>query len=175
MVRFLSNIGKGMTKRRKIVSIAGFLVLLAVLLTIFGPALPVDQIVVGIGPGTDLSDMALQGARLSLDEGWVLLVLVGPECPECDAGIRALKPLVSQAEELQIMAAFAGDRGSAQAWRMKVLPNFPVANASERVMRQYYRRLPAAFLLQDGTVHSVWWNRVPRPDEILAALPAASG
>ena len=150
------------------------LVAVALLLTVFGTVLPLDEAVVGIRPGTDLSDMALDGSRIPVDEGWLLLAIVGPECPACDEGIDSLKEVATNEAGPLVLAAFPGTRGEAQSWRMKRLPNFPVATSARLALRQYYRRLPTVFLLEDGIVRRAWWGRIPTAAEAIEAR-AASG
>lgn len=148
---------------------AGPLIILALVLTVFGPALPLDEVIVGIRPGTDLSDMALQGVRFPLDEGLVLLALVGPDCPRCDAGIPALKQIAAEQRVPHVLAVYPvtpEQRGAAQAWRLKHRPNFPIATAAARALRQYYRRLPTTFLLRDGRIVRTWWGQIPAPEEV---------
>ncbi len=147
--------------------IAAPLILAAGVLTVFGRALPIDSIVVGLKPGDDLSDLALSGLRFPLDEGWVLVALVGPDCPACDAGVPALKEAAAQAEDLRVVAAHPGVANDAQAWRLRHLPNFPVAYQTPRALRQYYRALPATFLLRDGVIQRVWWGRIPSAAEVI--------
>ena len=160
---------RGYRARRWQWAVAAPLVVLSVVLTIFGAALPIDGFIVGLGPGSDLSDIALQGVREPVDEGLVLLAIVGPECPECDAGVEVLKAVVSEKTGPRVVAAYPGTRGEAQTWRMKHLPNFPIANSAPRALRQYYRRLPAVFLLRDGVIQHVWWGSVPRLDQVAHA------
>lgn len=162
---------RGFRTRRWQWAVAVPLMTVALILTIFGTALPLDEVVVGIRPGSDLSDMAVEGAREPVDQGRVLIALVGPECPACAEGIPELKEVASSAGGPQVLAVFPGTRGEAQAWRMKHLPNFAVATAPERILRQYYRALPAVFLLEDGIVQQTWWNRVPEAAEVLSVSP----
>ena len=159
---------RGFRTRRWQWGLAAPLVVVALLLTFFGTALPLDGLVVGIGPGSDLSDMAIEGARISIDEDLVLVALVGADCPACEAGMPALKQIAAQSGAPQVLAVFSGSRGDAQAWRMMQLPNFPVGTSPPRVLRQYHRALPAVFLLEDGIVRQTWWNRIPTADEVLA-------
>ncbi|MCK4415143.1 MAG: hypothetical protein KAY32_16550 [Candidatus Eisenbacteria sp.] len=137
-----------------------------IVLTGFGTALPIDGLVVGIGPGTDLSGMAVEGVRPPIDEGPVLVALIGPDCEACDAGLPALKAIAGNSTGPRVAAVFSGKGNAAQAWRLRHLPNFPVGYASERVIRQYSRALPVTFLLRDGIVEAVWWNRIPKPGEV---------
>ncbi len=68
-------------------------------------------------------------------------------------------------------AVYSGTRQEAVAWRLKNLPGFPVAHASARALRAYYRTLPATFLLRDGRLQRAWWNRIPDGPEVTALLP----
>jgi len=142
----------------------------AIALTGFGGALPIDGIVIGIRPGTNLADMAIAGLPKGIDEGTVLLAIVGPDCPPCDEGTPRLKATVTEKIVPAVIAACPGGAAEAQRWRLEHLPNFPVGYAPERVLRQYYRRLPVTFLLERGSVRRVWWNRVPAPAEVQSAL-----
>jgi len=143
------------------------LILAAGVLTAFGPALPIDSAVVGLKAGDDLSDLALSGVRFPLDDGWVLVALVGPDCPACDAGVPALKEVAEQAQDLRVVAAHPGVAADAQAWRLRHLPNFPVAYQTPRALRQYYRALPTTFLLCDGVIRRIWWGRIPPASEVV--------
>lgn len=162
--------GARATVRRWVLAVP--LVIAAAGLTAFGTALPIDRWVVGIGPGDDLSDLALSGVRFPLDQGWVLLALVGPDCPACEAGVPALKEIAAQRGDVHVVAVHPGGAAEAQAWRMRHLPNFPVASATPRALRQYYRALPTTFLLHDGAIDRVWWGRIAPASEAQAALPA---
>ncbi|MCK4305679.1 MAG: hypothetical protein KAY24_15685 [Candidatus Eisenbacteria sp.] len=168
-------LARGFRTRRRQWALAIPLMAVALALTIFGAAMPVDGIVVGIGPGHDLSDMALQGVRIPLDEGWILLAIIGPDCPKCDQGVASLKQVVTRKMGPKVVAAYPGTSGEAQAWRMKHLPSFPVASSPERILRQYYRQVPATFMMEDGIVRKVWWNEIPTPEQVAEALSSNSG
>jgi hypothetical protein len=134
----------------------------------FGSALPIDGVVTGIRPGADLSDMAVTGLPEGIERGEVLLALVGPDCAACDAGVDPLKSVAAVRNGPRVAAVLPGTAQEAQRWRLQHLPNFPVGYAPERILRQYYRRLPVTLLLEDGMVKRVWWNRVPEASEIAA-------
>jgi len=164
---------RGFRMRRWQWALGGPLMVATLLLTVFGTSLPLDEAVVGIRPGTDLSDMALDGSRVPVDEGWVLLAIVGPECQPCDEGIESLKQVAAAQEGPQVLAVLPGSRGEAQTWRMKRLPNFPIATSAPLALRQYYRQLPTVFLLEDGIVRRAWWGRIPTAAEVLEAQAAS--
>jgi len=136
----------------------------------FGPSLPIDGIVVGIKPGTDLSDMAIAGLRSPIDEGRVLIALVDPDREGGEEQAAALKQIAGEELATQVIAVCPGNMSRAQKWRLQHLPNFPVACASPRALRQYYRQLPVTFLLNDGMVEAVWWNRIPGLGEVAVIL-----
>ncbi|MBP6876288.1 MAG: hypothetical protein KBD56_09470 [Candidatus Eisenbacteria bacterium] len=141
----------------------------ALALVAFGTALPLDRIVVGIGPGSDLSRMTSEGLPFALDEGRTLVALVGADCAPCDAGVASLAQTKQEEIVPQVAAIFAGKPGQALAWRLQHQPNFPVGSSPERVLRQYYRRLPSTFLLDRGVVMNAWWGRIPSAEEVRAA------
>jgi uncharacterized membrane protein YphA (DoxX/SURF4 family) len=145
-----------------------------VALTGFGASLPLDGVVIGIHRGSDLSDMVLEGTRAPVDEGKVLITIIGPNCPACAEGLASLREIAAERMVPRVLGAYAGSAAEAQGWRLKHLPNFLIAHAPAKVLRQYYRRLPVTFLLEDGTVQEVWWNRVPTPDDVRHCL-ALSG
>ncbi len=146
---------------------AVFAVLLVpvLLLIAFGTALPVDGMVVGIGRGDKLGDLPLEGLRVPLDEGLVLVALVADDCSACERGLPALKEIAAGASP-RVVAACPGGPNVSQAWRLSHLPNFAVASSPEKVLRRYYRRLPTTLLLDNGIVQKVWWNRIPTAAEV---------
>jgi len=148
-------------------AVLGVLLVPVIVLTGFGSTLPIDGVVVGIRAGKDLSNVAFEGPAPPFEEGRALLALVGPDCAACEAGVPALKQIAAADAAPRVLAVYAGKPGAAQLWRFKHLPNFPVVSASEKSMRQYYRRLPVTFLLENGIVRQVWWNRVPSAGELV--------
>ena len=148
-------------------SIFAILLVPVLILVAFGPSLPIDGLVVGIGPGDDLSDIAIAGLRQPVAEGNVLLVLVAPNCEACETGVTALRAIAGGGA-LDVIAAVPGGPREAQRWRLQHHPNFPVGYAPQRALRQYYRRLPVTLRLEDGIVRTVWWNEIPTPDQVRA-------
>jgi thiol-disulfide isomerase/thioredoxin len=152
---------------------------LAVLLPVAGPSLPGDRFVTTFNPGQDLSSLAADDLRVRLDDGPVLLVLLGDSCAVCDEGLPRLEETAAAPGAPPIAAVFAGTsqkemRKEARAWALTHVPPFAVASAPEKVLRQYYRKLPQTALLDNGIVRKVWRNRIPAWAEVQAALPAVS-
>ncbi len=141
------------------------LILVALAWPWIGPHAPVDRWVTGIGPGADLSGLSAEDLRLPLEQGAVLVALVGPDCAACDASLPALEQIGQSEPGLRVAAIFAGDRAARRAWQLEHVPGFPVGHASQKALRQYYRRLPVVFRLQDGEVIQVWWGRAPDPGD----------
>jgi hypothetical protein len=138
----------------------------ALVLTAFGSVLPLDSTIVGIRPGANLSNMAIEGAAPPLEQGRVLLAIVGRHCDACEDGVERLRRIADGADAPQVLAVFAGKPSAAQEWRLEHVPNFPVASAPEKSLRQYYRRLPVTFLLENGIVRRVWWSGIPSAAEL---------
>lgn len=165
----LRNVG---TPRRAVAAGAA-LVPFALALTAFGTRLPADSLVTGVRPGTDLSEMPIEDLRASHTEGWDLLVLLDEDCAACGEAVPGLTGLARDRKDLAVAAVFSGTRQEAVAWRLKRLPGFPVAHASPRALRAYYRSLPATFLLRDGRVERLWWGRIPDGSEVTRLLPSS--
>lgn len=144
---------------------------LAIILPVAGPHLPGDQFVTSFNPGEDLSDLAAEDLPVRLGDGHVLLVLLGDSCAACDAGLPALEEIAGEEGAPPIAAVFAGSRRDARAWALEHVPPFGVGHLTEKVLRQYYRRLPQTALLDSGRVVKVWRNRVPAVSEVMEALP----
>jgi thiol-disulfide isomerase/thioredoxin len=152
---------------------------LAVLLPVLGPSLPGDRLVTTFNPGEDLSNLAADDLRVRLDQGPVLLVLLGDSCKACDEGLPRLEEIASTPGAPPIAAVFAGTsqkeaRREARAWALTHVPPFAVASAPVKVLRQYYRRLPETALLVNGVVTKVWRNRIPGWNDLRGHLPVAA-
>ncbi len=143
----------------------------ALAFTAFGARLPADSLVTGVGPGKDLSEMPIEDLRTPHTEGWNLLVLLDSDCAGCAEAVPRLTDLARDRKDLAVAAVFCGTRQEAVAWRLKRLPGFPVAHASPRALRAYYRTLPTAFLLRDGRLERAWWGRIPEGSEVTELLP----
>jgi hypothetical protein len=143
----------------------GALAIGALFYTAAGRDLPLDAWATGLRPGADLSDLAVDGIRQPLDEGRVLLLIFDETTAPDRAMLQALR---ASADDLQVVLVLQGTAREAAAWRLKHLPPFPLGHASARVLRQYYRRLPVGFLLQDGRLVRAFWRRWPDPSELPA-------
>jgi len=145
------------------------LLLPALALIAFGTVLPTDALIVGAGPGTKLGGLTVENVPVSIEEGRVLVALVGPDCPPCEEQLPELKRVAAERIVPTVVGVYAGKASEALVWRLRNQPNFPLGNAPERVLRQYYRRLPGAFLLEDGVVRKAWWGRLPAVEEVRRA------
>jgi hypothetical protein len=167
-------ISRGFEPRRRSALTMTFLSPLAVIVPWIGPRLPGDALVTAFNPGQDLSDLAAEDLTVPLNEGWVLLVLLTDPCAECVEGVSKLNDIAGRAGSPPIAAVFAGTRREARAWALEHVPAFGVASAPVKVLRQYYRRLPQAALLESGIIRKVWRNRIPGWEEVAMVGPEAS-
>lgn len=162
------RLARGAITRRWRWIVFGILLVPAAALTAFGRQLPLDSVIVGLRPGSAVGDMPVEQAGMPTDEGSVLVAIVSDDCGPCADGIDRLRLLAEHEDGPRVIAVYAGTAPGAQAWRLRHLPNFRVAYASEKVLRRYYRRLPVTMLLRDGIVRSIWWNRIPSAQEVSA-------
>ncbi|MCC7143111.1 MAG: hypothetical protein IT349_13500 [Candidatus Eisenbacteria bacterium] len=139
---------------------------LALLYPWVGPRLPLDSVATGVGPETSLADLAADDLKFPLDQGRVLVALVGKDCPRCDLALPGLGAIAGLEGGPRVTAIFAGDRKEKFEWRNEHVPPFPVAHAPAKTLRQYHRKLPVIFLLDGGKVQKVWWRGVPAPSDL---------
>lgn len=149
------------------------LVPLALLLPLLGPRIPADDLITDFKVGADMTDLAAEDLPGALNDGLVLLVLLGDPCPACVEGLDRLNDIAGREGGPQVVAIFAGDRPRARAWALEHVPAFAVASAPERVLRQYYRALPRVALLREGRIVKVWRNRIPGWEQVGPLLTPA--
>lgn len=132
--------------------------------------LPVDGWVTGVRPGRDLSDLSVEGVRFALDDGRLLLVFVEPSCARCAEAVPGLKAIASAHRGTRVALVVQGTSRDAAAWRLEHLPPFAVGYASRRVLSQYMRRVPSAFLLESGVVLQTFWGRIPDSSDFAGSV-----
>ncbi|MDM7916927.1 MAG: MauE/DoxX family redox-associated membrane protein [Candidatus Eisenbacteria bacterium] len=165
---------RGARTSARLVAAGAVLLLPSLAFSIFGGKMPAQSLVTGIRSGSSLADLPIEDLRRPHTEGWALLLLVGPDCPACREGLPDLSALARNRKDVAVAAVYSGPRQEAMAWRLENLPAFPVAHASARALRAYYRELPTAFLSKDGALVQAWWGRLPHGAEVEAKLPPAS-
>jgi len=143
---------------------------LALALPIVGPHLPFDSLVTTFNPGEEMTNLAAEDLPQGLDEGRVLLVLVGPDCPACDQGLESLNQIAATEGAPTVIAVYAGSRSEARSWALDHVPGFAVGSAPAKVLRQYYRKLPQVGLLSEGKLVRVWRGVIPTPGDVTAPL-----
>lgn len=133
------------------------------------PRLPVDSLITPLRPGYNLETLAAEDLKVPLGDGRVFVALLGDSCPSCVEALPMMAELTQREGAPKVTGVFAGDRALKRAWALEQLPAFPLANASEKTLRQYYRTLPVFVLLDEGIVRKIWWNRRPTVDEVMGA------
>jgi hypothetical protein len=159
----------GVASRRWSGAVLAALAPVALALPFVGPHLPGDALVTAFNPGEDMTNLAADDLPQPLDDGRVLLVLMGPECPPCEAGLESLNTIAGTEGAPTVIVVYAGSRNDARSWVLDHVPGFAVGSAPEKVLRQYYRKLPQAGLLEGGRITKVWRGRVPAPGEVTPA------
>jgi uncharacterized membrane protein YphA (DoxX/SURF4 family) len=136
------------------------------------PNAAIDSWVTPIKPGANLRDIAVDGIRVQIAEGRVLLALFGPDCEPCDRSIATLDAIAGSEGAPMVAAVFAGDNQARRAYVLEHVPAFPVGYSPEKALRQYYRRLPVFILMDDGIVERAWWIDPPDPAQVTATAMA---
>ena len=158
---------KGQTARGAVVTLIGALALLTISVS---PALPVDDLVTTLKPGSTFKNWPLDGLRgVNLNRGTnvVFLFSIGD------------RQMPEHAESMIVAAR--GGTGATPVGLIIDGPEmlttlmfqygitFPVGAVEPRFARPMYRRLPRSFLLHEGTVFQTWPG-IPDAGEIRRAV-----
>ncbi|MCA9727784.1 MAG: hypothetical protein KC729_08885, partial [Candidatus Eisenbacteria bacterium] len=133
------------------------------------PQAAIDAWVTPVKPGADLSDIAVDGIRVPVTQGRVLLALFSSDCEACDRSIPILDEIAGTDGAPTVAAVLGGDNQSRRAWVLEHVPAFPVGHTPMKALRQYYRRLPVFILMKDGIVERAWWVDPPRVSDVVSA------
>jgi hypothetical protein len=133
------------------------------------PRLPVDSLVTPLRPGYNLETLAAEDLKVPLGDGRVFVAFLGDRSKRSIDALPMMAELTQRDGAPKVIGIFAGDRARMRAWALDQLPAFPLANASEKTLRQYYRNLPVFLLLDEGVVKRIWWTRRPTVDEVMAS------
>jgi uncharacterized membrane protein YphA (DoxX/SURF4 family) len=162
---------RGVRTRRWCATIGVILLPLILVFTAFGQRIPADGFVTGLHRGSELGKLPIEDLRTPHTEGTILLVLVDEDCTPCAEAIPQLNEIARTGKDrMRVAAVFAGSRKDATAWRMKHLPAFPVAHASARALRAYYRNLPVCFLCENGKLVHAFWREIPKVEDLAPFL-----
>ncbi len=133
----------------------------AVLFAWKAPELPLDDLATRLKPGVRLADLCagagkdracLDGVAPDLATGRELAVIADLEDPAFQRSVRALNAYVAAGKgpALWVLTATTSEQEQAFAWRFG--PSFKVVEAPAALLKPLYRRLPRAFVVQDGRV-----------------------
>jgi len=153
----------------------GLLLPIMISLPFWMPKAPVDRFVTPVRPGADLSKIAADGMKVPISKGSVYLALLGNECEGCVAGLPSMNEVATTKGGPTVAAIFAGSNRARRAFALEHVPSFVVGYSPEKVLRQYYRRLPVYILLEDGIVQASWYGETPSAAEVLESRPKVAG
>jgi uncharacterized membrane protein YphA (DoxX/SURF4 family) len=147
----------------------------ALLLAWKSPELPLDDLATRLRPGVRLADLCagagkervcLDGVAPALATGRALGVIADLDDPAFQRAVRALNAYARgyhppAAPALTVLSATDADRQQAFTWRFG--PAFPVVEAPAALLKPLYRRLPRAFVVEDGRVVRTYSGLPPLP------------
>ncbi len=144
----------------------------AVLFAWKAPALPLDDLATRLKPGVRLADLCtgtgkervcLSDVDADLASGRSLAVIADLADPAFQRSVRALNAYVAagRGPALRVLAASTPAEEQAFTWRFG--PSFKVVEAPAALLRPLYRRLPRAFVVEDGRVVRTYAGLPPLP------------
>jgi hypothetical protein len=142
------------------------------------PELPLDDVATRLRPGTRLAELCSgqEGAGRvclttlvpELADGRHLVVLADLDDPAFGEAVGRLNDyaLAGQGPRLWVVAAATPEAHQEFFWRHG--PAFEIREAPPALLRPLYRRLPRAFLSEDGAVTETYRGLPPLPGDRLA-------
>lgn len=164
--------GGGAVRGRVIVAAA--LTLGVVVLAYFAPGLPLDDLATRLKPGIATNEICagVKPERVCLgtvlpeaQEGRHLILLADLKDPALAAAVEKLNAYAQAGKGPALVVLSAGTAEETRAFFWKNGPAFPIREAPKALLRPLYRRLPRAFLVDNGRV-SRTWSGLPPLDEL---------
>jgi hypothetical protein len=148
-------------------ALAGALALLTISVS---PALPVDDLVTTLGPGTSFEHWPVDGlSGLKLNEGRRIVFLFTLEDDSVASHAAAMSAVAQAGTGATPVGLIIDDPSLLTTLMFQYGITFPVGALEPRFARPLYRALPRSFLLVDGTVVQTWAG-IPPAVEVRAAL-----
>jgi uncharacterized membrane protein YphA (DoxX/SURF4 family) len=144
----------------------------AVLFAWKAPALPLDDLATRLSPGVRLADLCagtgkervcLSDVDAGLATGRCLAVIADLADPAFQKSVCALNAYAAAGQGPALRVLAASTPGEEQAFTWRFGPSFKVVEAPAALLRPLYRRLPRAFVVEDGRVVRTYAGLPPLP------------
>ncbi len=133
------------------------------------PALPVDNLVTDLKPGSFLPQWPVEGLPLDLAQNTHFVVLCDAARADIDAQLKSVGAIADSLSTLSVVGLTIS--GTAAAHDLQYGLGLPIqlGAVEPRFARRLYRTLPRCFLIHEGTVLQVWQG-IPAPKDVQAQL-----
>jgi putative oxidoreductase len=148
--------------------------LLALVVTLLHPMLPVDDFVTQLKPGAQFASWpvdGLYGKDLNSETHVVFLFTI--EDPEIRAQVERMNEIAQQEGVPSAVGLIIDGTEHLTTLMFEYAAAFPVAAIEPRFARPLYRTLPRAFLLHEGEVVRTW-SELPAADIVVQAIHSAT-
>ncbi|MCU0254699.1 MAG: hypothetical protein MUE47_09200 [Acidobacteria bacterium] len=132
------------------------------------PSLPLDNLATRLKPGITAASLRIDELIPELQDGTRLVLLLDRADEATRAEIARVNEKLALARPDAVFGLAKQDDALANEFQWTAGPAFEVRDAPQSMLKPFYRRLPRAFLVDDGRIVKVW-ERIPG-DDVLAAL-----
>ncbi|MCU0231832.1 MAG: hypothetical protein MUC67_10715 [Acidobacteria bacterium] len=132
------------------------------------PALPLDNLATRLKPGITAASLRIDELIPELQDGTRLVLLLDRADEATRAEIARVNEKLALARPDAVFGLAKQDDALANEFQWTAGPAFEVRDAPQSMLKPFYRRLPRAFLVDNGQIVKVW-EQIPG-DEVLLAL-----
>lgn len=159
-------------KWRMAVTIGG--AALAAAITGLSPQLPVDDFITQLRPGARFTAWPVDGLYgKDLNKGTHVVFLFTIQSNRIAADVQRMNAIAQEENVRSAVGLIIDGTEHLTTLMFEYAAAFPVAAVEPRFARPLYRRLPRAFILQDGEVISTW-SELPAPATVVETLRSST-
>jgi hypothetical protein len=114
--------------------------------------------------------MEVRDLPVNLATGEHLVLLMSTQCSHCQEAVPEVNALVDDQRLPRLVAVAMETRAERGLFREDYGARYPIGEISESDVRSLMKKaFPRLFLVREGRIVEVWDEKIPPPDEILAA------
>ncbi|MCB2206531.1 hypothetical protein KQI65_17445 [bacterium] len=144
--------------------------LIAAGVTAASPAIPADDLVTQLSPGSHFDTWPVDGLYgKDLNQGTHVVFLFTVKADDVASQVQHMNDIAQKDEVASAVGLIIDGTEHLTSLMFEYAAAFPVAAIEPRFARPLYRTLPRVFILHNGTVEATW-SDIPTPADVISAL-----
>jgi hypothetical protein len=131
------------------------------------PSLPLDNLATRLKPGITAASLRIDEVIPELQDGTRLVLLLDRADEQTRGEIARVNEQLALARPDAVFGLARPDDALANEFQWTAGPAFEVRDAPQSMLKPFYRRLPRAFLVENGEIVKVW-EGIPGNDVLVA-------